>query len=315
MQPDEIEALFFPQIKERRAALKAGKRLVHYTRAESAYKIIAGKQVWLRNAQLMNDFSEIQHGINCLNSAWNSQSGKALQDFLEKIKSGLRDELAQLFDGHADDMKLATYIFSLSEHEDDEDQFGRLSMWRAYGGRAGVALVLNNTVFNSGSDAMNVFSSPVFYHDPDSFGTWFQSWAGNIIAANDKIIELGPEDVRDWFFAAFRSFVLCTKHRAFSEEKEWRVFYSPFHEGASAWVEQGTEIVNGAPEILMKFHLRDDPDHGVIGVAPATLFNRVIIGPCENPIQIRAAIASAMTEVGVEDSLEKMGVSLIPLRN
>lgn len=315
MQTDEIENLFLSHILERQEALKKGKRLVHYTSAESAYKIIAGKQVWLRNAQLMNDFSEVQHGINCLYRAWESPAGKCLQALLDELKPGLRNELAALFDNHTADMKAATYIFSLSEHEDDEDELGRLSMWRAYGGRAGVALVLNNTVFKSETDAINVFSSPVFYHDPESFEEWFAGWANNIINAKDRIRQQAADDVRDWLFTAFRSFALCTKHPAFSEEKEWRVFYSPFHEGASEWVEQGTEIVNGTPEILMKFHLRDDIAKGVTGVAPATLINRVIIGPCENPVQIRAALASAMTEAGIEDLNNKMWVSLIPLRN
>ncbi|MFN3959467.1 MAG: DUF2971 domain-containing protein [Parvularculaceae bacterium] len=315
MQTDEIEKLFFSHTLHRRNALRNGKRLVHYTRAESAYKIITGKQVWLRNAQLMNDFSEIQHGINCLTKAWDSQTGKSLQNLLDRIKPGLRDELAALFDGHAADLRLATYIFSLSEHEDGEDRLGRLSMWRAYGGRTGVALVLNSTVFNSDTDAMKVFSSPVFYHDPQSFENWFQDWADNIIAAEQTIHSLGADEVRDWLFAAFRLFVLCTKHPAFAEEKEWRVFHSPIHEGQSDWVGQGTEVVNGAPEILMKLDLKDDPERNIVGVAPATLFNRIIIGPCENPIQIRAALASALTEAGVADVDQKMSMSLIPLRN
>lgn len=315
MQTDEIEKLFFSHTLERRNALRNGKRLVHYTRAESAYKIIDSRQVWLRNAQLMNDFSEIQHGINCLTKAWKSQAGKNLQNLLDQIKPGLRDELAGLFDGHTADMKLATYIFSLSEHEDGEDRLGRLSMWRAYGGRTGVALVLNSTVFNSDTDAMKVFSSPVFYHDPDSFEQWFQGWAGKIIAAKRTIQTLGADKARDWLFAAFRSFALCTKHPAFAEEKEWRVFYSPIHEGGSGWVEQRTEIVNGAPEILMKLHLRDDPGRKIVGVAPATLFNRIIIGPCENPIQIRAALASALDAAGVANVDQIISMSLIPLRN
>ena len=314
MHSNEIETLFFPHIHEHLAALRTGKRLVHYTSAESAFKIIAGRQVWLRNAQLMNDFSEIQHGINCLYRAWESPAGKRLQALLDELKTGLRDELAALFDGHTLDMKVATYIFSLSEHEDKEDELGRLSMWRAYGGRAGVALVLNNTVFISETNEMNVISSPVFYHDPQSFESWFQGWANNIVGAKDRIRQLAAGDVRDWLFTAFRAFALCTKHLAFSEEREWRVFYSPSHEGTSGWVEQGTEIVNGAPEILMKFNLKDDPSRGVTGVAPSTLLNRVIIGPCENPLQIRAAIASAMNSAGIGEPLDRMCMSLIPLR-
>ncbi|MFX6945320.1 hypothetical protein ABTH53_19890, partial [Acinetobacter baumannii] len=66
---------------------------------------------------------------------------------LDRIQPGLRDDLAKLFDGHTDAFRVGTFITSLSEHADSEDEYGRLSMWRAYGGRAGVALVLNNAAF------------------------------------------------------------------------------------------------------------------------------------------------------------------------
>lgn len=315
MTQEEIAALFVPHLLERMAVFKTGKRLVHYTCAESAYKIIAGRQIWLRNAQMMNDFSEIRHGIDCLIQAWDSPTGKELQGLLNRLKDGLRDELANLFDGHTDGLKIGTFIVSLSEHDDDEDQLGRLSMWRAYGGRTGVALVLNNTTFASTTDEMHVFSSPVFYRDIPTFVEWFEGWARKIIEAEDKLHEIGADEVRNWLFMIFRSFALCTKHPGFAEEKEWRVFYSQVHEGKSDWIEPAVEIVNGIPQHLMKLHLKDDLDRGITGVAPATLLNRIIIGPCEYPIQVRAAIASALTEVGIDNPLQMMWMSLIPYRH
>lgn len=315
MTPDEIAALFVPHIIERREVLKTGKRFAHYTSAKSAYSIISGRQIWLRNAQMMNDFSEIQHGINCVIAAWVSPNGLALQEMLNRIKEGLRDELAQLFDGHAEVLRIGTFITALSEHEDDEDELGRLSMWRAYGGRSGVALVLNNTAIAAETDEMNVFSSPVFYQDIPKFVEWFQVWAGTLLGAEDKLQELGAESVRDWMFAAFRSFALCTKHPGFAEEREWRVFYSPAFEGDSDWIEHSIEVIDGVPQHVMKLQLKDNPERGISGVAPETLLNRVIIGPCDYPIQVRAGIAAAMQQVGIVDPIQRMWMSLIPLRH
>lgn len=51
MTPEEIAGLFVPHILARRAVFQTGKRLVHYTSAEAAYRIISGKEIWLRNAQ------------------------------------------------------------------------------------------------------------------------------------------------------------------------------------------------------------------------------------------------------------------------
>lgn len=295
--------------------LAKGKRLVHYTNAEAAYKIISGRQIWLRNAQMMNDFSEIQHGINCLQEAWKSEAGVALQAMLNRIGDGLRDELAALFDGHAEGLRHGSYIVSLSEHENHEDRYGRLSMWRAYGGRSGVALVLNSTAFEAETDEMHVFSSPVIYKDVEQFTAWFQSWAAAVIKQERKLEALGPKAMENILFMVFRSFALCTKHPGFTEEREWRVFYSPIFEGDSEWIEPAVEIINGVPQHLMKLHLKDDPAKHITGVAPKTLINRVIIGPCDYPIQVRAAICDAMNKADIEDPLAIMWMSLIPLRH
>lgn len=315
MDESELAELFAPHIIKRREALKTGMRLVHCTSAEGAFRIIAGKQIWLRNAQMMNDFSEIQHGLNCLYAAWASPAGNALQEMLERIKSGLRNELAELFDGHTESFRLQTFITSLSEHDDTEDKLGRLSMWRAYGGVTGVALVLNNTAFAAETDEMSVYSSPVFYQNPEEFVGWFQGWANSIVAAEARLTQLDAETVRNWLFMAFRSFALCTKHPAFAEEREWRVFYSPLFDGNSDWIAPETEIIRGNPQYVMKLQLKDNPERGVHGVAPHSLINRVIIGPCEYPIQVRTSIAAALEQAGVTEPLQKMWMSLIPLRN
>jgi hypothetical protein len=312
---EELLELFVPHIMARREALSKGKRLVHYTSCESAFRIITGKQIWLRNAQMMNDFSEIQHGIDCLFNAWQSPADENLQAMLNRSKNGLRDELAQLFDGHADTLKTGTFITSLSEHEDEEDQLGRLSMWRAYGGRSGVALVLNNTAIISETNEMRVFSSPVFYQDINTFVKWFEGWTGPILAAEEKIKTLGPEWITNVLFMVFRSFALCTKHPGFAEEREWRVYYSPVFEGQSDWIKPSIEILSGVPQHVMKLELKDDPSKQISGVAPGTLLNRVIIGPCDYPRQVHASIASAMGEAGIENPQEKIWMSFIPLRH
>ena len=314
MTSDEITELFLSHTEEPRRRLAAGGRLVHYTSAEAAYKIIQGRQIWLRNASMMNDFSEIQHGINCLAAAWNSDAGASLKELLKRLKPGLCDELEKLFDGHADAMRLSTFITSLSEHRDEEDQLGRLSMWRAYGGRAGVALVLNNTAFVATTDEMKVFSSPVFYLDVDAFQTWFAEWVDKLIAHEGQLTTLQPEHIQNILFVVFRNFALCTKHPGFSEEREWRVYHSPSFEGQSDWLSSSVEIIGNIPQHVIKLSLHDDKAKAISGVAPASLVNRVIIGPCEHPIHVRASIAGALVEAGVTDPLDRMWMSFIPLR-
>lgn len=315
MTLQEAAALFVPHMLERRSVFAAGKRLVHYTSAEAAYRIITGGRMWLRNAQMMNDFSEIEHGINCLVEAWESEGGQSLQSLLERIQPGLRDQLANLFVEHSDAFRIGTFITSLSEHDDSEDDYGRLSMWRAYGGKTGVALVLNNDAFAAETDEMHVFSSPVFYQDIKKFKDWFQGWAAKLVSAEDRLKEFGAEQVKWWLFTVFRSFALCTKHPGFEEEREWRVFYSPYFEGESPWIETSVEILHGVPQPVVKLKLQDDLYKGISGVAVNTLINRVIIGPCEHPLQVRAGIALALQEAGVENAADITRMSMIPIRH
>jgi len=64
----------------------------------------------------------------------------------------------------------------------------------------------------------------------------------------------------------------------------------------------------------MKLSLHDSEPKGIEGVAPAKLINRVIIGPCEHPVQVRTGIAAALADVGVTDPISRMWMSFIPLR-
>lgn len=83
---------------------------------------------------------------------------------LEACSPGSAQEAINLFNGWLPDIRLNTYIASLSEHDDSEDLHGRLSMWRAFGGNtARVAVVLKIPALSGGAAALNVMFSPVAY--------------------------------------------------------------------------------------------------------------------------------------------------------
>lgn len=315
MTTDEIAAVFAPHLVETAAGVANGDvRLAHYTRAESAYKIIAGKQVWLRNSLLMNDFSEISHGINCLTEAWASPAGINLRDWLDRTRPGLHAGIAKTFDDHTHGLRSATFMLSLSIHRSDEDDLGRLSMWRAYGGDTGVALVFNPTVFSNQTGLLGMASAPVSYRSVPDFVAWFATWVDGLVSAEAALATLDDPTVLDLFFRSCRGFALCTKHPGFREEREWRVFHSPLLEEKSDWLTHEVEIIGGVPQEVVKVSLRDDPTQGVIGLAPVTLLNRVIIGPCDHPVPITHALFRAMQAGLIPDPHSIMRVSNIPLR-
>lgn len=98
-------------------------------------------------------------------------------------------------------------------------------MWRAYGGKSGVAVVLNGNVFFSESEVLNVFSTQVSYLS--DFTSNFAKGSENMKREADFIKSSDRELLKQMVFIMLWFSVLCTKHPGFGEEKEWRVIASP----------------------------------------------------------------------------------------
>ncbi|MCA1198014.1 DUF2971 domain-containing protein [Sphingomonas sp. R647] len=315
MTNEEIAALFFEDMQQAHQRLLAGGRVVHYTSAEAAARIISGREVWLRNALLMNDFSEIQHGLECLYAGWRSEGGERFKAWLDRALPDLRFELERSFDADTEGLRVATFMMSLSEHDDSEDEFGRLSMWRAYGGRCGVALVLNPTIFTAETDELKVYSAPVRYLGVPEFASWFSDWTAKLIANEARLCAAPPDTLLFLLKYAFRVFALCTKHPGFSEEREWRIFHSPILDGTSSWLRKDNEIINGVPQEVVKIALEDNAEKGVHGIDPKALVNRLIIGPTAHPLPVYHSLHNLLVGAGIDDPQRRLFVSNIPLRD
>src|SRR5262249_48274224 len=145
---DQYREAFFPLAAKRVKELRSsGSRFVHYTTADTATHILRTNEAWLRNTSTLNDFSEVEHGLECLQTALASESGNKFRDALRESAPGVADEVQELFEACLPAIRERTFVTCFSEHNPKEDRYGRLSMWRAYGGNSGVALVLNCDVF------------------------------------------------------------------------------------------------------------------------------------------------------------------------
>jgi len=68
----KLNNIFFPIGTQRIENFKKQQhRLAYYTTEETAKKILQNSELWMRNASVMNDYSEIQYGINMLINAFN----------------------------------------------------------------------------------------------------------------------------------------------------------------------------------------------------------------------------------------------------
>jgi DUF2971 family protein len=311
---ERINHTFFPYVERKtREVLSNGGRFVYYTSAETATSILFNKQIWLRNTTAMNDYLEVEHGFECLNASYKAAPGNAFNAALNACFPGLAEEVRDFFNGWLPSIRQDTFISCVSEHLPDEDQHGRLSMWRAYGGQAGVALVINGAVMFSKSGALNIFSSPVAYLSPDAFAAQLDHIVKNMESDLDFIKSLGKESVMQIVFNMLRFAVLCTKHPGFHEEREWRNIASPkMHPTDHATLE--VEIIRGTPQPVLKLGLQNHPEKGLVGLAIPDLLDRIIIGPCEFPQVICSAFLKLLIDAGVQEPGKKIIVSDIPLR-
>lgn len=311
---NRIKQIFFPYTElKTREVISEGNRFVYYTTADTATSILKNKQIWMRNTSAMNDYLEVEHGFDCLHAAYKEASGNSFNAVLNTCFSGLADELRNFFDGWLPTVRRETYITCLSEHLRSEDQNGRLSMWRAYGGETGIALVLKGDVMFNESNALNVFSSPVAYLTPDAFAARFKEIAENMQREQEFITNLGRDVVKNLAFNMLLFGILCTKHPGFHEEREWRVVASPAIY-PTQHATYSVEVIRGTPQAVLKLDLKNHPDQGLVGLAIPELLDRLIIGPCQFPHVISGAFHRILQEAGVSKPESKIIVSDIPLR-
>ena len=234
---------------------------------------------------------------------------------MDSLFSGLSPEIEKLFDDWTGHLKFDTYLTCFSEHKESEDTFGRLSMWRAYGGTTGVALVMKNEPFQSTtiSDVLKIYGSPVAYFDESRHMKAFSEVVDNIESNADFLKEQGREEIRARLFRMFAFAGVCTKHPGFCEELEWRVTHAPWWQ-PSEYVKREIEVIDGAPQPVYKIPLEDIPERNLYGLTIPALIDRLIIGPTRDPVAIRDAFVYLLHEAGVERPLEKILLSWIPLR-
>jgi hypothetical protein len=311
--------LFRPQYF-RRFVDVLGKRMpmVHYTSAAAAMSIITRKKIWLRNAAFMNDASEIAYGMNLL-ADYFRRDNPARQTFWQTVDlhtKGRSEELTKLYDDWRHDLSSSTFVCCISEHDvERENEFGRLSMWRAYG-RAenvhGVALVVNSAYLAATMEGLAAYSYPIEYPRPHEANDLFSELEKNFLGNQEYISSMSPEDVYGELFTALQNFCLTMKHPGFSEEREWRVIYRPNAE-ASEVIKPYTATIGGAPQRVFELPLEADANRGM-ALDLSTLVDRVIIGPSSQAVAMWRAFVDALAEAGVANADKKVICSGLPLR-
>jgi hypothetical protein len=320
--PMQLASIFMPQAIKHQVAYYARSdptRFVHYTSAEAAISIIRSKRLWMRNATRMADYREVQHGFNILDGYFGIPAKR--RRFCRVIDTsvpgavGAADSAIDLFYQWWNDIKENTFIASVSEHEKREDQHGRLSMWRAFGGSTTrVALVLKVPRYSTVSTNLNIIFSPVEYLTDTEVIRVIHLVLRRVRENSNFLRSVNSHYITSSVFMSLVAGVTCLKHEGFLEEREWRIVYSP-QRSSSPFILSSTEIVGGVPQLVYRLPLDASVDDAVAELDVARIFDRLIIGPTSDPAPLREIFVDALGAAGVTDATDHVFASGIPIRS
>jgi hypothetical protein len=271
----------------------------------------------------MSDYREVRYGFDILQRYFYDKTNSArFCDALDACVPGVAQEAMTIFDrwwAHPEvTTQLNTYISSVSLHRLDEDQHGRLSMWRAFGGQntSRVALVFSLPKFTAAAAgvALNMFFSPVAYLTEDQVHKVIGDIINNISASRDFLRSVDRPIVLGTVFNMFIAGVTCLKHEGFHEEREWRAIYSP-KRTPSPLMDFSIEVVGGVPQLIYKIPLDASVSPALADLEFVKMFDRMIIGPSPYPWPIFEAFVATLTKSGISDAAKRVFVSSIPIRS
>lgn len=281
----------------------------HYTSASTAVKIIKDKKIWMRNSRLMNDYSEISHGVSLVERMLHYSKLDPVKNIFLKNNSNLFDEAIKGWRRRSKDCFLSTYISCLSEWEGEE---GRLSMWRAYGGGCGVSIIFKNDIFIDKYEDHTVFIAKANYSDSISMSSdlidVFYKYDEYVVRGLCKFDE-------DYAFNLLENYLIeysiTSKHNGFSEEKEWRIWCN--EDVFVTKVPFEIEIVNGVPQKIYKIDFSGSSSL-FPNLSIERVIDRIVVGPSHNQEVVRGSFVELLKIEGVVDADEKVVLSPIPLR-
>ncbi|UYY78211.1 DUF2971 domain-containing protein [Sphingomonas sp. R1] len=313
-----LDATFFQWGREREADITNGVKFAHYTSAQVAMDIFRARDenrcLWLRNAMLMNDFSEIEYGQQLLRLSLNNQ------DIVERLKAAcnaINTDVINAFtmlDQEVYAIKRGTYLLSLALHKGLELVRGRLSMWRAYGGDANVCLLLNPEAFVTEQTAYDAALAPVDYGGPEKFLHGLIQIIENMERNCAELREINPDLVKANLKYAIDVMVLSTKHPGFQEESEWRVIHREKVPAQPNSPPSKIVCLNGIVQKVFYIPMKNMPEHNLQNADLNSLLYKVLIGPTPNPDLVWEGFVRILDECGVENPADKVLASGIPLR-
>jgi hypothetical protein len=311
MSNENLNEIFFPHHHLQLKRVEDDElNFAHYTNADTAYKIIKNQEVWLRKVTVMNDYREFEHGKDCLIRLIDtSPEGQLLKDAFDAINPTSFESAYSSFKNWSFYIKDDFYISCFSEHIKIEEM-GKLSMWRAYGGSAGVAIIFKQDFFralgNSGLDFSNIA-----YLNEDKLKLEIVNLSNSISKNKATLKNIPKTELENRLLNIFRFSALCNKHKGFEEEREWRLIATASTLPKSNLTYQDIVTVQGTPQNIVKINLKSA---NFENLKFKDMIEKIIIGPSQHPYEIYKSIVYALKYIGAEQPENMVTISDIPLR-
>ena len=283
-----------------------GRKLVHYTKFDTAKKIIRNNEIWFRNAIWMEDKKEITYGYDNMWEVFNSNDNKCLMSKLEDIYEGIGNEIKNWVkdrknrENDRKNLVHQTFMFSLTLHEPSEHNLGRHSMWKTYGD---VAIVLNNK-FNLQQDIRGMSGSKVSYYRVDDFKTTINKFTEFVYDYSDALKKFqkdGRKGIIDLMKRMISYTAVYTKRPEYHKEKEWRCLINMSdneHNHMKREIENLAEIL----QPVWKFKL-----NAIGGIE--NILDQIIIGSIEESYIKREVVIHLLKKANVKGAENMVKIS------
>jgi hypothetical protein len=291
--------------------------LAYYTSVEVLEKILVHNEMWFSNPLYMNDWEELQYGMNIGALQFRTNSPLIEASGSDEVHRKLVAYFDHLFYDFDTKHAIDTYVLCFSKHS-PENNDGLLSMWRGYGARgSGVALVIDTTKLGTIKNSPLILSN-VHYASRQQRLEWIDSKLAQLA----KIVRAQPKTDENLYCVAhswierLKLFSLFTKHNGFSEEQEWRVVYMSERDTTNALSSMlGYLVTARGVEPKLKLKLTALPGVVDSSVSIEVLTDRIILGPSISTVLAENSVRKMLRLNGKASLAERVMASSIPYRS
>ncbi|HEX4266598.1 MAG TPA: DUF2971 domain-containing protein [Steroidobacteraceae bacterium] len=288
--------------------------LAHYTSIDALEGIVRSNELWFSHPLAMNDSEELRFGMQLGASVFRGSQALAVVCKTPQrhglLLSAFENAFNHFWNAHAFD----TYVFCTSEHEKNDNN-GRLSMWRGYGGNGtGSAIVLDTAKLNV-YDESPLILDRVTYATRDERTAWVQSRTALLAETLQK---LQPPDEQLHipaiaFLERLKRFSLFTKDRGFHEENEWRALYVRERD-TQKQLDGMFGYATGRNGMLPRLKLKIEPLEGSFAktFSLSELVYRIILGPSQSGPLALMTVRRMLGQLGKAGLAEQVVASTIP---